>query len=137
MNIIKTLKLRLYVLIKILNLRLYVLKSRIFQNTTSDIINKLYFTMIKKYEGLNDENPHSRTMDFLRLCDIQKVRKHLWSNKVDVWLMHPGIFIGKAGTTIDWIQEHTGFKIKLYECRKRLNPVQEAIANLCYFTDNW
>lgn len=107
-----------------------LLKERMFPNKTKQVILRIYFAMESKFYGLKYTDPDLLAIKFLKNCEIQKVRKHLFSNNVDIWLMRPGIFIGKAGCDIDCIQKFTGYKINLHECKKYFNPVQEAISNL-------
>lgn len=86
------------------------------KNSENKILLELYFALVEKYSQLQSKDSEAQALNFLNLCKIQKIRKHFLGNKVSVWICHPGIFIGKAGTDIDFLEEKTGYKFELIEC---------------------
>lgn len=97
----------------------------------------IYLAMEKKFCNQHSLYPDVASAGFLKKCEIQKVHKHLFSNKVDIWLMRPDLMIGKVWCDIDWIQEYTGYKIKLHESKHYANPVQEIVSNIGYIACNF
>lgn len=85
------------------------------KNSEKKILLELYFALVEKY-SLQSKDSEAQALRFLNLCKIQKIRKHIFGNKVSVWICHPGIFIGKAGSDINFLEEKTGYKFELIEC---------------------
>lgn len=99
---------------------------------TRHVIVALYCAMEKKFANAHSLYPDVASVGFLKKCEIQKVHKHYFSNKVDVWLRRPGLMIGVKGEDINWIEEYTGYKIILHECKRYVNPIQEILSNINY-----
>lgn len=124
----------------ILNIRMlmHIISDYLFNNRrTRLVLVAIYCAMEKKFSNQHSLYPDVDSAGFLKKCEIQKVRKHLFSNKVDIWLRRPDLMIGKAGCNIDWIKEYTGYNFIPHESKRYVNPVQEIVSNICYISRNF
>ena len=92
-----------------------------------NVVSNIVHALMQKEEYVSDRYQLSKATREFEKYQIKKIKKFPWSNHVQLYLMRPGMFIGKAGCNIDFIQKKTGYKIDLIELRKSINRIEREI----------
>lgn len=116
------------------------IKIHIIENKIKDVFESLFYPekdilwkiihAVENYKALEHkevifETLCSETIKLVRDFKIRKIKKFRFRKKIEISLMRPGLFIGKHGVLLNFIQNEIGYKIKLKELRKEPSWIEE------------